>query len=237
MPRIELGLVDNVSFFADEHVDEIEQAINESSNAGDIKMTIAAVAQPGWLLLLGQVVVAAQADYPDLWGVAPADWKVGADLHLPNATQRFPIGAGTVPLGSVGGLNTHELAAANLPPHGHDMGHDHPPGTVTGATTTQDSDVIDYLGGGHQHGPNGDATAFVTDGGGGNPSADIQLTGSGGSYILNPLTEDGGLHHHDIAGTVDLAPFAGNTGNGAGVSTPVDHTPAWFAVYFAVRAY
>lgn len=88
--------------------------------SGTISATIAASAPTGWLLLNGSTVVGGSVTYPGLWAVAPAAWKVGADLVLPDWRGRAIIGAGTGAgltnrvLNTVGG-------SENLQQHDHDI--------------------------------------------------------------------------------------------------------------------
>jgi len=219
MSRIDLGLIDG-NYWNAGHVDAVEAAINESSPAGEVVMTVAAVAPTGWLMLNGQVVPNAQTLYPDLWAVAPAAWKSGVQLTLPNAATRFPIGGGTV--GSVGGSSSKTISAANLPVHKH---------TISGTTT----DAVDHVHGGngaHNHGAlggfPGDVKLLATGGPTSGSPAGISATGSG--YIILPdhsTGPSGQAHQHD---------YSGNTGN-VGSGTPLDATPAWIAFNFMIRCY
>jgi len=96
--------------------------------SGTISATIAASAPTGWLLLNGGTIVGGSATYPGLWAVAPAAWKVGADLVLPDWRGRAIIGAGAGAgltnrvLNSVGG-------SENLQQHDHQI-------TLIGTTST-----------------------------------------------------------------------------------------------------
>lgn len=234
MALIELGLIDT-NYFGAAHVDTIEAAINTSSYAGDVKMSISTTADLGWLMLNGQVVANAQSLYPSLWAKADATWKSGASLNLPNMAQRFPMGGS---VGTIGGANAKTIAAANLPAHQHDLAHDHP----SASFTTDSNDAIEptyRTTWSHKHGPGESATAFVTDGSGdGHPGAGISATGSG--YVKRSFT---GLeaapagHIHVVNGSVDIPPIAGNTGNGPGTSTALDVTPAYITFNFMIRAF
>jgi microcystin-dependent protein len=87
--------------------------------AGTIRATVKTTADDGWLLF-NQTVVGAQSAYPALWAVAPAGWKSGSDLVLPNVDDSVLMDAGSVAsLGTVDGANTATLAEANLPAHVH----------------------------------------------------------------------------------------------------------------------
>lgn len=88
--------------------------------SGTISATIAASAPTGWLLLNGGTIVGGSATYPGLWAVAPAAWKVGADLVLPDWRGRAIIGAG-----AGAGLTNRVLnstgGSENLQQHDHDI--------------------------------------------------------------------------------------------------------------------
>lgn len=118
MVAINLALIDG-DYFADEHVDAIEAAINISDPAGRIEMYCGATAPTGWLLLNGASIANANTTYPDLWAVVPASWKSGTTLNLPNFANRFAIGLGTTALGATGGANSRTIATGNLPAHDH----------------------------------------------------------------------------------------------------------------------
>jgi microcystin-dependent protein len=215
---IDLGLVDG-NYWNASHVDAIEAAINSSSPAGMVVMSIAAAAPSGWLLLAGQVVTNAQTLYPALWAVAPAAWKSGASLNLPNATTRFPIGQdATHAIGAVGGSSTRTLTQGNLPPHTHNFG------SSTGMVGIDPGTSQQYA---HNHVVVG-AGSIVADGApGGYANAQLPLGGS--SYSLKQLGSSVADHKHTIP--------TGPTDNGPGTSDPISAEPAWIAVTFMIRAY
>lgn len=233
MAAIELGLIDS-DFFADEHVDAIELAINKADPAGAVKMYIGATAPTGWLLLNGATVVGAQTLYPDLWAIAPAGWKSGSNLILPNMASRFPIGQ-SGSLGETGGSNTHTIGTANLPPHAHaagtlatsahsvsDPGHGHSvndPGhfhvqNVMAAGTGSITTRADY---------NVDTTT-----GGIFPQSNTPTANAPTGISINGNTTGISVAAHTISGS---------TGNGPGTSTAIDHTPANVTFNFIIRAY
>ena len=79
---------------------------------GEVTMWYGAKADipAGWLPCDGTLF--SSATYPKL------ATRLGGTT-LPNFTDRFPIGAGTKALGTVGGTSTKTLAVANLPAHDH----------------------------------------------------------------------------------------------------------------------
>jgi len=108
---------------------------------GDLKPTVASVAPDGWLLLNGSSIANGDTLYPGLWAVAPASWKSGTNLVLPNMSGRTVLGGGTT--GAVGGANSRTLTIANLPSHDHAMAHTHSIAHDHSASTTS--------AGGHTH--------------------------------------------------------------------------------------
>lgn len=236
MALIDLGLIDG-NFFNAAHVDLIEAAINVGQPAGEVRLSVAAVAPAGWLFLSGQVVVNFQGLYPQAWAVIPATWKSGSNANLPNMEQRFPIGAhASFPLGNAGGSLTKTIATANLPVHAHDMTHTHVSHTHSGTTGIQDTH--------HTHGPPAGSNYFVTELLGG-PHA-INIT-SGTGRTVNEVGNTGdetasfsggvGNHGHPFTTGGNTADgFTGNTGN-IGSGTALDITPSWVAFNFMLRVY
>lgn len=81
-------------------------------------------APSGFAFLNGQTLVNAQTDYPLAWAVFPTAWRSGSNLVLPNIADRTTLATNSTP-GGLAGSNTHTIARANLPPHQHDMSHQH----------------------------------------------------------------------------------------------------------------
>lgn len=217
MVAINLALIDG-DYFADEHVDALEAAINTSDPAGRIEMYCGATAPTGWLLLNGAAVTNANTTYPDLWAVVPASWKSGTTLNLPNIANRFPIGQGTTSLGATGGANTKTIAEANLPSHTHAAG------TLATSST-----------GSHSHGGVTGTTQVTTgqgSGGGSNAGYVTSVSISASISAANNVTHDhtisaDGTHSHTMSGST------GAIGSG----TALDVTNAHLALNFIIRAY
>tara|TARA_R110002074_G_scaffold204360_1_gene372689 strand:+ start:1360 stop:2325 length:966 start_codon:yes stop_codon:yes gene_type:complete len=115
-------------------------------SSGDIKQSIRDVAEAGWLLLNGAAIASASSLYPSLWAVAPASWKSGTTLTLPNMTDRIlqgPASGSSAGIGSTNGSNTVTLSTAHMPSHAHTMHHNHP-----SATTNTDTHNHTMLGNG-----------------------------------------------------------------------------------------
>lgn len=102
--------------------DKIDAAVFANKNAGvpvgSVIMYAGSVAPTNWMLCNGaalntttNAILFAQIGY--------AFGGSGATFNLPNLVQRFPLGAGTNPLGQVGGQFSYTIAVGNLPAHSH----------------------------------------------------------------------------------------------------------------------
>lgn len=111
------------------------------------------VAPSGWLICDGAAVD--RTVYAALYSVIGTSFGTGdgsTTFNLPNLVDRFPIGAGAVPIGVSAGNASVTLNSGNLPAHTHtisDPGHNHttlapasnvttgtdPGGVTTGGTT------------------------------------------------------------------------------------------------------
>lgn len=117
--------------------------------AGTVAATISSTADTGWLLLDGSSVLNASTAYPSLWAVAPASWKSGTTLTLPDMSNKTLGGSGTTTLGAAGGANSVTLSTSNLPSHYHTV---NPPAVTVSHTFSQNflynlSDTFDpYMG-------------------------------------------------------------------------------------------
>lgn len=107
--------------------------------AGFVGATIASSAPSGWVFH-NQTISNCNTLYPYLWAAAPASWKSGTSLIIPNLTDKVLVQQGTTALGATGGSSSVTIASANLPPHVHDMTHTHANGTTdtTGAHTHEE---------------------------------------------------------------------------------------------------
>jgi microcystin-dependent protein len=86
-----------------------------------------------FLLCNGQAVN--RADYPLLFAAIGVTHGVGDGVNtfnLPNLVDRFPMGAGSVVAGTLGGTNQVALTEAQMPAHGHYLRGEGGGGTGTG---------------------------------------------------------------------------------------------------------
>lgn len=217
---------------------------------GDIKATVRSTPGAGWLMLSGQTIPDADSLYPNLWAVAPANWKSGTSLVLPNMSNRVLMGGGT--MGSTGGSNSFTLSTANLPAHTHTINHDHP--TVnSGTQSANHTHTINHThsasaaaAGAHAHSYPVRIGATV-----GNNTNVPPIAANQGTLTSTP-TNSAGNHSHSISvaayngssgsnnvghyHAVNLPPFSGSSGV-AGSSTPtaVTVTPNHLRINFMVK--
>jgi hypothetical protein len=183
------------------------EVINRLVPAGTIRATVAASADDGWVLD-NQTVVGAESSYPALWAVAPASWKSGSDLVIPNLADIVLSGAGTTTLGAVGGLVGNEitLLEANLPEHDHSIDHNHASVTSGGQSATHSHDMT------HDHPQTAlDSSIY-----------DIVVQGAYNGSALAVAVEGTSLSAFNFdpsSFTVNIPNFSGSTGNASG-----DHT-------------
>ncbi len=198
-------------------------------NPGDIKATIVAAAPAGWLLLDGSTIVGANTAHPDLWAVAPASWKSGNDLNLPNMSTggRALRGGGT--LGSETGTSDVVLTSANLPPHNH-----------TAPQHTHSIPDHDHQMD-HKHAEAGRSTGQHLPGRfydrEGSPGSNFDFAPASVRWdsVLNPETSMFVGKTALKSGQVTGQNAAVNTGNGPGTSTPVDVRGAALRVNFLIK--
>lgn len=156
---------------------------------GEIRMTILFQNLPtGWFFLSGQTIANAQTLYTQLWAVAPASWKVGADLKLPNAARRHLVGndpaEGTV--GRTGGTDAITLAVGHMPVHNH------APGTLLAVNEPAHKHTIPEVGARNNQG---------------HIATQPQTSEQG--LVTGLDTGSAGAHDHNISGAT------ANTGGGA----------------------
>lgn len=212
--------------------------------AGSIRATPYSVADAGWLLF-GASYPNANAAYPTLWAKVPTAWKSGTTLVLPTDTDMVLRGNSSS-WGLVSGSNTRVLTVAMLPPHTHDMSHDHP-GSITGTVSSDHSHGINFDSSTestfHDHGIGG-----VVNSGSGFDGAALGRVGDDVSYA--PFATTAGqnvLHVHAIVGNTggissnhyhgfDVPAYSGNTGN-AGSGSSFNVQESGINVRFQIKAH
>lgn len=138
--------------------------LNTAVPAGSITMYAFSAVPSGWLAVEGQSITNGQTLYPALWAVAPASWKSGSTLILPDMRGRIPVGFAPDDesfdtLWKVGGskdavavAHTHTVSSHThaLPDHNHtvsqftEAAHQHNFTGTTGTTSTN-SDLVTRL--------------------------------------------------------------------------------------------
>lgn len=207
---------------------------------GSVALTIAAAEPAGWAFLNGQTIPGADVAYPQLWAVAPATWKVGTGIVLPDARGRFLVAAGgSFNLGTIGGSNSRVLSIAQMPHHSH--------GGITGIDTNNHvhstPDHLHHPGGlyvpPHNHGP-GQGPGYFTYA----PGTGQALAAGGNFEFATPGQTDNNLAQGvlGMTGPADRSLQTGGvsawhqhgvTGEGGG--QPVDIAPAHISLNLMVR--
>lgn len=221
--------------------------------AGTLAPYVGATAPTGWLLH-NQAVASAQSLYPALWAVAPASWKSGSTLNIPDLSDAVfaQTGGSAAALGATGGAMSVTLVTGNLPSHTHPIDHDHGSVTsgnetvghthlVSGTTSSDGSHVHGYTG----VGPNQNGVLLTA-----SATSSFAL-GNGGSlqaYATYANAMDAaGSHSHTWSGTstgastahqhaVDLPNFTGTSG-AAGSGMAVTTRPRHLGVNFILKAH
>jgi microcystin-dependent protein len=219
------------------------------SNIGDVKMFAGPTAPTNWLICDGRSLDT--TTYAKLFAVLQYTWGgSGANFNIPNLVNKFPLGAGPNPLGTMAGGGAtgtfaYTISTANLPLHTHPItqvahghtasqpAHVHPdPGHTHGVSASQDP---------HSHGLDHVPLTSVA---GGNAAP-------GGGWGLNTTRTDTQQPavHVAISGAVTGLQAAGGdavtvnpttptgptaTGN-AGSGTPLSIVPVFAALNFVIR--
>jgi hypothetical protein len=68
----------------DAKVHYITTATSNNPPVGAVIDYTGTTAPNGWVLIAGQTLINAEAEYPRLWAVSPSAWKSGSDLVLPS---------------------------------------------------------------------------------------------------------------------------------------------------------
>ncbi len=171
---------------------------------------------------IGGIIIWTGSTVPEKWtlcdGVAAPNGMSAPDLQ-----SRFLKGAGTVPVGTVGGSLNTGSTSSGLPAHSHSgPSHSHTQSGTFGSNTT----------GSHRHG------AAVLDDGWANFTAQ---PGSGSYSIPSPFPKDWIPYDGDHAHTTTISGQTGGGGTGstgsAGSNSSHTHTvdPIYYAVAYIMR--
>ena len=184
----------------------------------------------GWLACYGQIIDRVQ--YARLFTALGTKYGAGngaTTFGIPDLRSRFIWGAGTTPLGEVGG--SFQIQANNLPPHAHAMGHTHTSGTPQSAEHKHDLAATSWarryaVYPGSVEAPTGaPAPTNAAWGSGFSPA------GSAGDRVANG-THSGGAHDHGTltSGQPSSANTSDNTTSHAGFM------PLYYALYYIIKA-
>lgn len=202
-------------------------AITEALEVGFMRVhPITAMPSAKWLRCDGSALNAVVTPgYQDLYDLIGNTYG-GADntnFQLPDLRDKQITGySGTKAIGSTFGTETHTLIGDNLPPHNHSLGG--ATGTTTG-TTDAPNDVS------HTH-----STALTQISGVGGNVAIVTNNVTDGiavPYVSSAPSGNLSSHTHTFTGSTVLA--TGNTGNGAGTSTAINHLDPYLATNIIIK--
>jgi microcystin-dependent protein len=214
--------------------------------AGALMPYVGAAAPTGWLLH-NQTVAGANTLYPALWAVAPASWKSGTSLVIPNLSDVVlaQTGGSAAALGALGGAMTVTLVEANLPPHAHTIAHthsiDHDHGAFTSAAGSPHSHTVTDTGHTHtiaarENPVSGSAGSLGLSNAGGTITT---RTSNGAVTGISIDNESAHTHSIDVPNFIGTsgAASSGSSGNGAGTSTAVTVRPRHLGVNVILKAH
>jgi len=172
-----------------------------------------------WLLVSGQSL--SKADYADLYAdIGGTFGETATTFNLPDLSDTYLTGAGTLGVGATGGSNNFTLSVSQMPSHAHpvvDAGHTHAFNGIAHNHTVTDP--------GHTHTTGLDAGAAGAAG----ATVDIAVAGSTGSSTTGVTVDNA-----TASGSNSTEQTGVTIGNSGGV-TPVDNRPASIGVYHFIK--
>lgn len=201
--------------------------------AGTVSQYLGVSAPSGWLFH-NQAVGSCDTTYPTLWSVAPASWKSGSTLTIPNLSDATLVQQSTTALGASGGANSRTIATGNLPSHTHTLGsHTHTINHSHTASVTVDSNTVDRVTRLSAAAPNRYIAIPDTDGDGYSNA----LPADPGGMVVYYETD------HTHTGSATVSTHSGSSGSSSdtsgstGSGTALDTTPKHLAVNIIIKAH
>jgi microcystin-dependent protein len=226
--------------------DQIDATVFSSVPIGSGALWFTATPPANWLLANGASL--STTTYAALFAVYQyAFGGSGANFNLPNLTNRFPMGAGT--LAATGGEATHVLTAAEIPAHTHsitqvahthtasapahthtDNGHAHTASAGDSGTHTHGTNLMRFIGG------SGQPLGIVS---GGNSNVNYGNADASNAPGVNVFVGTGYANLANaqpaitVASTTPTGPTA--TGNNTGGGAAHNNLPPYLSINFIVR--
>lgn len=210
--------------------------VKDRTPAGATMMWLFPTAPDGWIFIEGQAIAGANVSMPDLWAAAPAGWKSGTTLTMPNMQGKVPVhqDVGQTEFDTLletGGAKTTTLVKANVPKHEHGIDHDH-----GAAPYTTDPDTHYHeVGGPTLSGGALQEVAQTPTGGGVGWNlygiTDVITYGAVGRAITTTDT-------HVHSGMLDMPAYTGSSEDGTATglgSTPISILQPYFVVRFIMK--